>query len=77
VYFSCDEQIYSRKRRDRFPPSLPPTRGPIPQLCNFGYDVIVFVGESLFLRCRNYQEIRIEPEQAGFSVFQSQWSDLG
>ncbi len=32
----------------------------IPEYCNFGYDIIVFIGESLFLRCRNYQEIRLE-----------------
>lgn len=32
----------------------------IPEHCNFGYDIIVFIGESLLLRCRNYQEIRLE-----------------
>ena len=29
----------------------------VPQNCNFAYDVIVFIGESVFLQCRNYQEI--------------------
>ena len=32
----------------------------IPEHCDFGYDIIVFIGESLFLQCRNYQEIRRE-----------------
>ena len=47
-------------------------RGLIPQHCNFGYDVIVFVGESLFLRCRNYQEIRIELEQKNIRISESE-----
>jgi len=29
----------------------------VPQWCNFGYDVIVYVGKALFLRCRNDKEI--------------------
>jgi len=32
-------------------------RSLVPEMCNFGYDVIVFIGESVFLRCRSYQEI--------------------
>lgn len=29
----------------------------IPQLCNFGYDVLVYVGKAVFLHCRNDKEI--------------------
>ena len=30
----------------------------IPPLCNIGYDVLVYVGRSMFLQCRNEKEIR-------------------
>jgi hypothetical protein len=30
----------------------------IPPLCNIGYDVLVYVGKSMFLQCRNEKEIR-------------------
>ena len=46
-------------------------RSLIPQHGNFGYDVIVFVGQSLFLRCRNYQEIRLELEQKNIRISES------
>lgn len=29
----------------------------VPQGCNFGYDVLVYVGKALFLQCRNNKEI--------------------
>jgi len=44
----------------------------IPQHCNFGYDVIVFIGESLFLRCRNYQEIRLELRRRNIRISESE-----
>ena len=47
-------------------------RGLIPQHCNFGYDVIVFVGESLFLRCRNYQQIKRELAQKNIRISESE-----
>ena len=47
-------------------------RSLIPEHCNFGYDVIVFVGESLFLRCRNYQEIRLELKQKNIQISESE-----
>ncbi len=43
-------------------------RSLIPEKCNFGFDVIVFVGKSLFLRCRNYQEILLELEQKNVTI---------
>ena len=43
-------------------------RSLIPEKCNFGFDVIVFVGKSLFLRCRNYQEILSELKQKNVTV---------
>ncbi len=47
-------------------------RGLIPEHGNFGYDIIVFVGESLFLRCRNYQEIRLELQQKNIRISESE-----
>jgi hypothetical protein len=47
-------------------------RALIPENCNFGYDIIVFIGESLFLRCRNYQEIRLELQQRNIQISESE-----
>ena len=47
-------------------------RALIPENCNFGYDIIVFIGESLFLRCRNYQEIRLELQQRNIMISESE-----
>ena len=47
-------------------------RALIPQNCNFGYDIMVFVGESLFLRCRNYQQIRLELQQRNVRISESE-----
>ena len=47
-------------------------RSLIPQHCNFGYDVIVFVGESVFLRCRNYQDIKRELERKNIRISESE-----
>jgi len=44
----------------------------IPEHCNFGYDIIVFIGKSLFLRCRNYQEIRLELQQKNVQISESE-----
>ena len=44
----------------------------IPENCNFGYDIIVFIGKSLFLRCRNYQEIRLELQQRNVQISESE-----
>lgn len=47
-------------------------RALIPENCNFGYDIIVFIGKSLFLRCRNYQEIRLELQQKNVHISESE-----
>ena len=47
-------------------------RSLIPENCNFGYDIIVFIGESLFLRSRNYQEIRLELQQKNVWISESE-----
>ncbi len=47
-------------------------RGLIPEHGNFGYDIIVFIGESLFLRCRNYQEIRVELQRRNIRISESE-----
>ena len=47
-------------------------RALIPQNCNFGYDVIVFVGKTLFLRCRNYEEIRVELQRKNVGISESE-----
>ena len=44
----------------------------IPENCNFGYDIIVFIGRSLFLRCRNYQEIRLELQRRNVWISESE-----
>lgn len=44
----------------------------IPENCNFGYDIIVFIGKSLFLRSRNYQEIRLELQQRNVRISESE-----
>ena len=44
----------------------------IPENCNFGYDIIVFIGKSLFLRCWNYQEIRLELQQRNVWISESE-----
>ncbi len=44
----------------------------VPVNCNFGYDIIVFIGESLFLRSRNYQEIRLELQQRNICISESE-----
>ncbi len=48
----------------------------IPEDCNFGYDIIVFIGKSLFLRCRNYQEIRLELQRRNISTVNHQRQKL-
>jgi len=44
----------------------------IPENCNFGYDIIVFIGKSLFLQNRNYQEIRLELQQRNVWISESE-----
>jgi len=44
----------------------------IPENCNFGYDIIVYIGKSLFLRSRNYQEIRLELQQRNVWISESE-----
>jgi hypothetical protein len=51
-------------------------RALIPESCNFGYDIIVFVGKSMFLRCRNYQEIRLELQRKNVRISESEISFL-
>jgi len=43
-------------------------RSLVPEKCNFGFDIIVFIGKSLFLRCRNYQEILLELKQKNITI---------
>ena len=43
----------------------------IPEYGNFGYDIVVFIGESLFLRSRNYQEIRLELQGRNVRISES------
>ena len=43
-------------------------RSLVPEKCNFGFDVIVFIGKSLFLRCHNYQEILSELKQKNITI---------
>jgi hypothetical protein len=43
-----------------------------PEYSTFGYDVIVFIGESLFLRCHNYQQIRHELAMRNVEISESE-----
>ncbi|KKK86152.1 hypothetical protein LCGC14_2766100, partial [marine sediment metagenome] len=54
------------------PPRHFELRALIPENCNFGYDIIVFIGESLFLRCRNYQGIRLELQRRNVWISESE-----
>ncbi len=47
-------------------------RSLVPENCNFGYDVIVFTGKSLFLRCCNYQGILLELKQRNITISESE-----
>ena len=47
-------------------------RSLIPENCNFGYDIIVFIGKSLFLQSHNYQEIRLELQQRNVWISESE-----
>ncbi len=44
----------------------------IPENCNFGYDIIVFIGKRLFLQSHNYQEIRLELQQRNVWISESE-----
>ena len=44
----------------------------IPENCNFGYDIIVFIGKKLFLQSHNYQEIRLELQQRNVWISESE-----
>lgn len=46
-------------------------RSLVPQKCNFGYDVIVFIGESVFLHCRSYQEIFWDLRERNLTISES------
>ncbi len=58
---SCGEVHHSKEMR-----ALKPEYG------SFGYEVIVFVGEALFLRCRNYQQIRRELSERNVRISESE-----
>lgn len=47
-------------------------RSLVPENCNFGYDVIVFIGESVFLRCRDYQEIFWDLRERNVTISESE-----
>lgn len=47
-------------------------RSLVPENCNFGYDIIVFIGKRLFLDSRNYQEIRLELQQRNVHISESE-----
>ncbi len=44
----------------------------MPENCNFGYDIIVFIGKSLFLWSHNYQKIRLELQQKNVQISESE-----
>jgi len=47
-------------------------RSLVPKNCNFGYDVIVFIGESVFLQCRDYQEIFWDLRERNVTISESE-----
>ncbi len=44
----------------------------IPENSNFGYDIIVFIGKSLFLQSRNYQDIRLKLQKRNVWISESE-----
>jgi len=44
----------------------------VPEKCNFGYDVIVFIGESVFLHCSSYQEIFWDLRERNVTISESE-----
>jgi hypothetical protein len=52
-------------------------RGLVPQRCNVGYDVLVFVGQALFRRYRTEQEVRDELAGRGIRLCISEIDYLG
>ena len=44
----------------------------IPEHGNFGYDIMVFIGESLFHQSRNYQDIRHELQRKNVRISESE-----
>jgi hypothetical protein len=58
---SCGHVVGSQKLASLIPPGG-----------KFGYDVMVYVGESSFLRCRNEKEIVSELKQRGMSMCESE-----
>jgi len=52
-------------------------RSMVPESCTFGYDVMVHVGKSLFVRCRNNQEIMAELAEKNISISEREISYLG
>jgi len=69
--FIGHETVYYCSGCGRIVPSAE-LRELLPENCNFGYDIIVFIGMSLFLRCRNYQEIRLELHQKNIRISESE-----
>jgi len=44
----------------------------VPQNCNFAYDVIAFIGQSVFVQCRNYQEIFWDLRERNLTISESE-----
>ncbi len=63
VYYcqGCGQVFYSNELRNL-----------IPENSNFGYDIIVFIGKSLFLQSHNYQKIRLELQQKNVQISESE-----
>lgn len=58
---ACRRLYYSSELRKLIPPH-----------CNFGYDIMVYIGESLFLHSRNYHDIRFELQKRNVEICESE-----
>jgi len=47
-----------------------------PYRCRYGYDVIVYAGKAMFLRCRNEGEIQLELAEKRVSISKREVSFL-
>jgi hypothetical protein len=74
-FVACESLLFCRTCNKTY--GSEELRGLVPPACNFGYDVLVYVGKGLFLRHRNGQEIVSELAEKNVRISQSEVYVLG
>ena len=67
VLYNSEGAVYHSRR----------LRSLVPYRCTYGYDVLVFVGRALFLRCRTEQQIIEELRRKNISISPREIGHLG